>query len=77
MGGDGSTSQCFMQICFAVTVHIRLQRFPLSTVQTPMLLGKPSLHSVCQRFALHNFGMQQQDEGKKFPLPLEELIFTL
>lgn len=66
-----------MLIYFAVTVHIRLQQFPLSMGQTPVLLRKPSLHRVCQRFALHNFVMQQQGEGKKFPLPLEEFIFTL
>lgn len=54
-----------------------MQQPPLSMEQTTRLLRKTqdvSHHVFCQRFAFHLLGMQQQEQGEKPPLPLEELI---
>lgn len=61
-------------------VHVGLQQPPLSKEQTPELPRKTQTtlrHNFCQKFVFHLFGMRQQEQGKKLPLPLEELTLAL
>lgn len=62
--------------CLRVTVHVGLQQPPLSKEQAPKLPAKAQAmfyHNFCQRFVFHLFGVQQQEQGRKLPPPLEKL----